>query len=259
MTLNEVLKPFRDPYDRKARAFPALLVVLPLLVPLIWIFGPKNPYITALSTLIGSCGVLYWLASIARNLGKALEEKLVAKWGGMPSTLMLRHADGFLDSHSTDRYHAGIKAKLGITLPTKAEELQDPAAADDKYVGATRLLRERTRGKGFDLLLKENIAYGFHRNMLAMKPIGICACVVGIAIGLVLLRVIVLKPLAFDISNLGEPNAAGGITLAVGVGILIAWLSMTEGAVRRIANVYAERLFESLNTLTTKKSASPKA
>lgn len=253
MTVAEILKTFSDPYDKKARVFPGLLVALPVLVPILWIFGPRNPYLTALLTLVASCGVLYWLASIARGRGKAVEERLVSKWGGMPSTLILRHRDKFLDSISTVRYHLQIRDKLGINLPSPAEELVDFAAADDLYIGATRLLREKTRGKSNALLLKENIAYGFQRNMLGMKPFGILTCLCGIAAGLVLAKAVQLKPWQLNFENLAEPGGAGGMTLVVSVVLLGAWLTVTESTVRRVGYVYAERLFESLAGLSSQR------
>ncbi|WP_242540508.1 hypothetical protein [Trinickia mobilis] len=255
MNLNLVLEQLRDPYQRQARIFPGLLTVLPLLVPLIWIFGPKSPILTALLGLVGGCGAIYALASVARGRGKRLEEKLLDRWGGMPTTLILRHRDGFLDSVSKNRYHDGIKAKLGITLPTPDEERRDIAAADDVYIGATRLLRELTRGKANALLLKENIAYGFHRNMFAMRPIGALACVLGIMLGLVLSKTVQFHPVAFDVLNLASPGASGGMTLVVSVALLFFWWHFNEDQVKRIGYVYAERLFESLNSLPTKKQS----
>ena len=62
----------------------------------------------------------------------------------MPTTLILRHGDRFLDSVSKKRYHDAIRTKLGITVPTPEEEARDLVAADDVYKGATRLLRELT-------------------------------------------------------------------------------------------------------------------
>lgn len=253
MTWTELLKNFKDPYEQKARLFPGLLVTLPILVPLLLIFGPKNPYLTAVLGLIVGCGTLYWLASIARNKGKALEEKLVAKWGGMPTTLILRHRDKFLDSASKSRYHGAIKAKLWMELPSATEEAANPIAADDLYIGATRQLRELTRGSSNALLLKENIAYGFHRNMLAMRPIGIATTVLGILFGLVIAKVVQLKSMAYDFSNLAEPGLAGGVSLTISFVLIFAWMNINEPAVRRMGYVYAERLFESLYALPTKR------
>lgn len=253
MTWTELLKTFRDPYEQKARLFPGLLVALPLLVPLLLIFGPKNPYLTAILGLLVGCGTLYWMASIARNKGKALEEKLIIKWGGMPTTLILRHRDNYLDGPSKSRYHRDIKVKLGIELPSATEEAVDPIAADDLYIGATRQLRELTRSSSHALLLKENIAYGFHRNMLAMQLVGFTTSLMGALLGLVLSRVIQLKPMALDLSNFAEPGLAGGISLTMSMVLFFAWMNVNEMAVRRMGNVYAERLFESLKVLPTKR------
>lgn len=254
MNISTFLGQLKDPYEQKARVFPGLLVVLPLLVPLLSIFGPKNPILTALLGLIVSCGAIYALASITRGLGKRLEERLVERWGGMPTTLILRHRDSFLDGVSKTRYHNEIKAKLGITLPSAAGEAENPTAADDAYIGATRLLREMTRGKPHGLLLKENIAYGFHRNMLAVRPIGILSSLAGIALGLVLSEMLQLNPLAVDFSKLAEPGLAGGMTLAVSTTLLLSWTYFSEFSVKRMGYVYAERLFESLRSLPTRRN-----
>jgi len=77
VAIQAFLELVRDPYQQKARVFPGLLTALPLLVPLLWILGPKNPVLTALVTLATSCGAIYGLASVARGLGKRLEERLV--------------------------------------------------------------------------------------------------------------------------------------------------------------------------------------
>jgi hypothetical protein len=255
MTSNNLFKLFTDPYDLKARVFPGLLVALPLLVPLLWVFGPKNPYLTTLLGLVGSCGALYWLASITRLRGKRLEEKLVAKWGGMPTTLILRHRGTFLDPTTKVRYHAEIRTKLGIVLPSADDEAADPISADTLYIGVTRQLREATRGAKHALLLTENIAYGFHRNMLAMRFIGWGTCALGFLYGLVLAHVVQLKPRTIAWENLADPGVAGGVTFVVAIVISLAWLSTNADAVRRMGYVYAERLFECLQSLPAKRKA----
>jgi hypothetical protein len=255
MNLSTILDNVKDPYDRTARTFPGLLTALPLLVPLLWIFGPKSPILTSLLGLVAGCGTIYALGSVARGRGKRLEDKLVKDWGGMPTTLILRHRDTFLDSVSKKRYHDEIKAKLKITVPTAAEESLNTVAADDIYIGATRHLRELTRGKANALLLKENIAYGFHRNMLAMRPVGILTCMLGIVLGLLLGKVVHIHPLGLDSDNLLSPGAAGGMTLVVAVALLFFWSHFNADQVRRMGYVYAERLFESMKSLPTKKQA----
>lgn len=160
-TIFELVK---DPYERKARVIPGLLVALPVLVPLLCVYGARHPVLTGVIGLLGGCGAIYALASVARGRGKKLEEMLVSKWGGMPTTIALRHRDKFLDGVSKQRYHTAITAKLGIAMPTAEEESANPDKADDIYIGATKRLRELTRSNK-QLLLKENIAYGFHRKV----------------------------------------------------------------------------------------------
>lgn len=248
MNVSNVLSIF-DPYERKARAFPALLVVLPILVPLLLTLGPKNPVLTAVLGLVSSCGVVYAIASIARGLGKRLERKLVAKWGGMPTTLILRHRDPFLDRVSKQRYHSEIKSKLGVELPSPEQEAADTAAADDAYLGATRQLRELTRGKSNALLLTENIAYGFHRNMRAVRPIGTFSSLVGLILGLFLSGAFRLTTSGLEFVGIDQLRVTGIITFGLSLALFFAWFYFTTDAVKQMGYVYAERLFESLKAL----------
>jgi len=251
--MSSLIQQMKDPYDRKARLTPALLVAVPVLIPLVCVYGPRHPVLVAVVGLLASCGVMYALASIARGRGKKLEERLVQKWGGMPTTIALRHRDRFLDGVTTRRYHERVVSKLGIDMPTAEQEASDPVAADDAYTGATRRLRELTRGNKA-LLLTENIAYGFHRNMLAMRGPGVASSVIGLFYGLVIARVISFTPIAIKPVNLADPGLPAGLTLAVSVLLLLSWLFyFDEDKVRRIGFVYAERLLECLETLPGKR------
>lgn len=147
------------------------------------------------------------------------------------------------------RYHDDIVSKLGITMPTAEEEAAAPAKADDTYIGATKRLRELTRNnKG--LLLKENIAYGFDRNMLAIKPIGIVTFLLGLLYGLVLACVVELDLLAVNLVNLARPGLVAAMTLVISVALLATWLFYFDAdAVKRIGFTYAKRLFECLPSL----------
>jgi len=258
--MNGLFDLFKDPYERNARLVPGLLVVLPLLVPLVSVYGPRHPVLTAVAGLVSACGATYMLANIARGRGKKLEEILAKEWGGMPTTITLRHRDtSMLDSVSKRRYHDAITSKLGITMPTAEQESADPTAADDIYIGATKRLREVTRGDK-NLLLKDNISYGFHRNMLGMKPLGVGTCILGLLYGLNIAQVIQFAPLAFEYPNFGSPNLASTLTLLVSIGLLTAWLGyFDKEAVRRVGFAYAERLFESLSSLpSTPRKRAPK-
>lgn len=240
---------FKDPYERKARVYPALLVMLPILVPIVGTYGAENTVLTGIAGLVLGCGAIYAVANVARGRGKVLEEKLIGKWGGMPTTIALRHRDDFLDSVSKRRYHEAIRERLGIAIPTAVEESEDTTRADDIYVGATRRLRELTRDNK-ELLLEENISYGFHRNMVAMKPVGIIICLIGIAYGMVLTPVIQVSSPYFYLEYINTPGLAAGLTLAISVALLLLWiLHFNKTAVKRAGFAYAERLFECLESL----------
>lgn len=241
-----------DPYERKARVYPGLLVTLPLIVPLLLVYGAKHPALTGILGLLGGCGAIYALASIARGRGKILEEILVKRWGGMPTTIVLRHRDKFLDSVSKQRYHTLITTKLGIPMPTSGEEEADWDRADDLYIGATRRLRELTRTNK-QLLLKENIAYGFHRNMLAMKSIGILSCFLGIFYGLLIAKILQFVPPYLYPIYLATPGLAASLSILISLVLLAAWLLyFDQNAVKRMGFVYAERLFECLSSMPSK-------
>lgn len=244
----------KDPYERKARVIPGLLVSLPLLVPLLCVYGAKHPVLTSVIGLLGGCGAIYALASVARGRGKKLEEKLLKQWGGMPTTLALRHRDKFLDSVSKQRYHREISIKLKIDMPSEQDESLDPGKADDFYIGATKRLRELTRNDK-NLLLKENIAYGFHRNMVAMKDVGILSCLCGLGYGGLIAGAIRAEPPYFEPMYLVNPGLASGLTILISASLLLAWLFyFDKDAVRRMGFVYAERLFECLGTLPTPRA-----
>lgn len=247
----KLIDQLKDPYERKARVTPGLLVALPLLVPLVAVYGPKHTTLTGVLAVLGGCGAIFALANIARGRGKALEESLVKHWGGLPTTILLRHRDRFFDQHTKERYHDFIRTKLGIRIPSQVEEAAAPEAADQAYMAATRRLRELTRGDS-KLLLKENIAYGFHRNMTAMKPVGIVSCLLGLTYGLLIAGVLRPTEPYIDVTKMADPGLTAGLTMLISTALLMSWLFyFNSSAIWRVGRVYAERLFERLPSLRT--------
>lgn len=253
---------FRDPYERKARAFPGLLMVLPILVAVASSWGTKNPITTGVVGLLVSCGTVFALGNLARDLGKEKQEKLVQDWGGMPTTWMLRHRDRTLEGGIKTVYHQLISQKLGLKMPTALEELADPLAADDAYGTAARMLRDLTRGKEYSLLLKENISYGFRRNMYGARKLGWAISVVGILIGVVLSGAIATRPWDFDATKFLDLPVSSALTLGVSFAMFVAWFYFGPAAVRRVGVAYSERLLEALRTIpgpaAARKKAAPK-
>jgi hypothetical protein len=86
--------------------------------------------------------------------------------------------------------------------------------------------------------------------MLAMKSVGIATSSIGLVYGLLITKAISFEAPYVEWANIAAPDLAAGLTLAVSVGLLGAWLFyFNESAVRRVGFAYAERLFECLTTL----------
>jgi hypothetical protein len=157
MILDDIVAKVTDPYDRQARLYPALLCVLPLLT-LIALYAPNVSALTRAVTITASCGGLFLITNICRELGKRIEEGLFQKWGGKPTTQLLRHRDSIIDSITKCRYHAFLEGKINVQFPNEEQEKSDPAAADETYQSGARWLLDHTRpdaGKQFDLLFRE--------------------------------------------------------------------------------------------------------
>jgi hypothetical protein len=166
-----------DRYDWVARISPAFLTILPLVIFAFALY-PKGLSINVLTgnaTLAAlSFAVIYLFASVARYRGERIEPSLIDRWGGWPTTAILRHRDRTLDENTKARYHTALSALgPGIAMPTAEQEARAPAAADDIYRSATRRLIEARRGAEYNLLQGENASYGFRRNMLGMRAIAV--------------------------------------------------------------------------------------
>ena len=189
--LSDWFKPVLDPYERKARLRPCLLCGLPLVASVVLLMPQLGPIWGSIGGVLLYSGASVWLIQIGRDLGKGLEERLFQSWGGMPSAAMLRHADGRLDKLTKERYRAFLtKSVPGLALASAEDERKNPASAFAGYESANRWLLEQTRDRArFELLFTENVNYGFRRNLLGLKRIGLGAdavallLVVGVAFG----------------------------------------------------------------------------
>lgn len=243
-----------DSYGRQARLFPALLTIFPPLLTILawfpWLLLSSGG--ATLLTLATSCGLLYALGSYARTKGKRLEPKLLKRWGGWPTTLLLRH-DSELDQHTRLRYHtylAGVVPE-NLSFPTVQEEQANLAGADAVYDSAVRWLKERTRGKEFAMVERENAQYGFRRNLLGLKPFALALCFLTLVITMLTIlnkapnfvdsiRNCDFAALAKVASDLGPAILA---TFAVNLFAMLAWFFVvTKHWVREAGFQYAYAL-----------------
>ena len=234
-----------DHYSFRARLQPALLTLLPCAIGVFAWTGPLVGWESALWTLFGTAGGTYFLAILARNFGKQIEPGLWQSWGGAPTTQFLRHS-GPANPVSRERWHKQLSKLLEKTLPTEQEEAADPVRADNVYGAAVKLLIGKTRDtKTYPLVYKENVLYGFCRNLYAMKAAGIIfsllaifsSCIAGVWL-----------------IYLSEPKLAPWVCAAANMLFLVWWVFVINPTwVRVPAFAYAERLLESTESFVDSK------
>jgi len=155
-------------------------------------------------------------------------------------------------------YHAALQELApDFRLPDANEETQDPDAADGIYRAVIRRLIDLRRGPKYPLILNDNIAYGFWRNLLGMK--GVALALAGCAsTAIVVARA--AQVTTGDAPIWGAPWATPATQVA-GIALLILWAAFLLIMVRppRVWDAgvaYAERLLASLPPPSTPKPKS---
>jgi hypothetical protein len=234
-----------DPYGRQARLYPALIAIFPVALLIVAWFPALWTTFGILISLATSFGLVLLLSQLGRDRGKRCEPLLHQSWGGKPSVVLLHHADTRIDDHTKSRYRAFISRSLpGLALPTPAEEGADPTKADKAYESVTAWLLTQTRDtKRFSILFKENIAYGFRRNLWGLKPMGLTISLLGavISTGLV----------AFGYISIGRiPVPEIVIATAAVWALSLIWVFIVTPAwVRLPADAYGMQLLAACDTL----------
>jgi hypothetical protein len=254
MRLDDVVAKITDPYERIARLYPALLALLPLVALVMLLYGPKATSLTGAVTVAVSCGGLYLTTNLCRELGKRLEETLYREWGGKPTTQLLRHRDNTIEGVTKQRYHAFLASKINVPFPDKNQEANNPVAADEIYQSGVRWLLNHTRpedNKKFELIFKENAAYGFRRNALGIKSLGLVISVGSLSWVLVVEGVFFRpKHGLIDVTAFSQMPEPATASLIVSVVLIISWLFFfTKSSVHTAAFTYAETLLRACDTL----------
>jgi hypothetical protein len=242
-----------DPYARQARLYPALIVILPAALLIVVWFPALWTTWGALASLASSFGLMLLLAQVARDRGKKLEVSLYDAWGGKPSVVLLRHRDSRIDEHTKTRYRAFLKGKLPqLTLPSADEERANPEAADAVYQSVTTWLLTQTRDtKRFAILFRENISFGFRRNLWGLKPVGIA---ITLAAGCLSLAAMGYRHWLEQ----SAPNPEVAIVTAAVWLLLVIWIVVVNPTwVRLPADAYGLQLLAACDTLGTPQAAKP--
>jgi hypothetical protein len=234
-----------DAYDRRARFYPMVIVLLPaLLGGACWL-----PSGIEFRGLIGGAvitlAVSAFLTQLARDQGKRREKELFRLWGGRPSDRALSYSGLMFADATLARCHKKLMTlDPGLKLPPSKEyEKEHPTESKAGYAAATDLLVARTRDKEkFSLLFKENVSYGFRRNLWGMKIHGIIVSVLGL--GASIGKLAALAPTSSPV------DTAALLSCGISGCLLVIWCArVTPSWVRTAADGYAKQLAAACDSL----------
>jgi len=164
-----------DKYSLNARIYPMAIFLFPIIVIGVSYSIQFDSSLQALSSLGVSTALIYLLSNLGRDKGKLKEPQLWRDWGGAPTSQMLSLLNNYINPNTKSRYHQ----KLGILCPIDVKlnhefEREHPDESIDIYKAWTNYLISQTRDSNkFSLVFKENISYGFRRNLWGLKSLAI--------------------------------------------------------------------------------------
>lgn len=241
------LSKYFDHYTINARFKPAFFSVLPAAITVLAWYPDAKTLIGSILTVLISFGVMTFISGLISNLGNELQDKLFVTWGGAPSTSIMRYSNSILDKFTKTRYNQWLESKIdGLTMPTPEEEATAPDIADQKYRSATNYLREHTRDKKkYPAVYRDNVAYGFARNLLAIRILGLSVSGISIIINSYLLSLLLHDNTTVTTNIFIKQNLAGMGAIAVSVVMLIVFLFViNKNYVKGRAIRYARSLYE---------------
>jgi hypothetical protein len=233
-----------DSYDRPARLYPALLLIAPIVVVAVAIMSEDLTVLKTLGTLAAGCGGAFLLSQLARDSGKKREKELFEQWGGLPSVAIFRHRDPRLNEITKSRYHKKLASLVPeANAPSVADEQADPVRADRVYAAWSTYLRVNTRDtKKYALLFRENVNYGYRRNVFGLRLIGIIISVFSCVVSAIWLY------LQYASTGRVSAEIAGAFLFAFA--FLLLWVfRFSSSWVRVPADAYAERLAETTESV----------
>lgn len=249
------LSKYFDEYSFNARVKPALLLVFPIFISLLILFEPARTWTGSTVTFLLAFGVLNFAANQMSAKGNDLQEKLFENWGGSPTTIILRHTDNTLDSFTKLRYMDRLEHLIPNFTPTTPEsEKINPKHADELYMSAANYLREHTRDTAkYPLIFKENIAYGFSRNLRAFKSLGIFILALSLIASLVSIYLGIpnIGNISFESTIRSVPFAHIGL-IVIHLAMFWVWIFLvTEKWVRTRSFAYAKRLYSACEKIAS--------
>jgi hypothetical protein len=218
-----------DGYDVRARLTPGYLVLTPLLAAAIILTAEHPSILTALAALLVGLGVPFVLTSLVHDRGKAIEPELWSRWGGAPTTAMLRATNPDPDVTARRRR---VQERAGAPLPAALAQGTDGEAADREIQAVVNMLIKQTRS---DAVVQSELGdYGMRRNLLSVRDLGLLCSAATFGVGVGDLLWTLLRSTATPLPPIGI------IVIATLSGV--AWLRVSPDWVKVAADRYAVAL-----------------
>ncbi len=234
-----------DRYTRYARIYPSIVVVFPIIVIGMSYSIELGSFYQVLSGLGVSTVLAYFMSSLVRERGKKVEPSLWVLWGGPPTSQLLSINNEYFDKITKAKYHSKMSDLVRVELPSSVQ-----STYLDLFAAWTKFLITKTRDqKKFPLVFRENVEYGFRRNLWAAKPFGILFVSTSL-VGNYLYHFLTSGFLEF--SNYPVNFFISELVLTA---LLLIWsLAISRSWVKTQAYSYAERLIETIDQVHEEES-----
>lgn len=160
-----------DKYTLGARVYPVIVIMLVPVTSMFFFMDLDVKNLMSFLPLTALLALAALFAALTRSSGKKIETQLFDQWGGKPTTLLLLYETSTFNKTILD----GIRKKIesicdGVKFLDENQELLDKKKAREICEYATLQLIQKTRDETkFNLVLRENISYGFFRNLYAIR------------------------------------------------------------------------------------------
>jgi hypothetical protein len=177
-----------DKYDRQARVYPTILVLIPFFVLQYYYlnkeFADWSNFVTSLRTVaVFSIPVVlfYFINDRVQFLSKILFESRLFKGGSyFPTTDFLLYSNDKYSTHHKKLIRDKIKTDFNIKMPSKLDEENDEQDARRRIAEAVNFVRKKS-GRG-RFVLDKNINYGFSRNLVGGSLIGMVLAAINVVV-----------------------------------------------------------------------------
>jgi len=229
-----------DKYEMRARAFPGLLACAPVAV-LAATFGWKRfPAIAVVSGLVVAAGGTYLMTLLVRHLGRKVQPDLWTRWGGPPTTRLLRAHRTEGNPVKRDTWRSAVEKATEIKLLTSEKEAENPSLADQTIETAVSQLTRLGQSTDYPLVKEENINYGFERNFYGLRWI---ARLISFVCCVVIVLALAVGSVRFGGQNVSAAALAAGLIID-GL-FLVGWLVLPSiSRAKDAADRYAAQLLD---------------